>query len=82
MADSTDEKAIHSAAEDLGKTLGDAAVVLAKVKQEVKANAKLTDEQVKQIKSLHETTSSSKRRIPGIAPLVTSRCRSLRCSLV
>src|SRR5205814_10300473 len=54
MADSTDEKAIHSAAEDLGKTLGDAAVVMAKVKQEVKAKAKLTDEQVKQIKEFHE----------------------------
>jgi Spy/CpxP family protein refolding chaperone len=59
LADQTDDKAIHAAADDLGKVIGDAAVVIAKVKKEVKANAKLTDEQVKQIKEFRAKNEAS-----------------------
>lgn len=52
-ADAPDEAKIRSLADDLGKAIGDAAVVGAKVRHEVKSAAHLTDEQAKRIADFH-----------------------------
>ena len=45
LAEKTDERKVRSAAEELGKAIGDAAIVAARIKSE--ARGVLTDEQVK-----------------------------------
>ena len=52
-ADAPDEANIRTLADDLGRAIGDAAVVGAKVRREVKAAAQLTDEQAKRIADFH-----------------------------
>jgi Spy/CpxP family protein refolding chaperone len=59
LEDKGDEKAIRTAADELGKAIGDASVLLAKVKSEVRSNAKLTDEQMKQIKDFRVSNDAA-----------------------
>jgi Spy/CpxP family protein refolding chaperone len=58
-ADAPDEAAIHTAADELGKELGDAAVVLAKVKTELKEKANLTPDQLKKIDDFRNANDKS-----------------------
>jgi Spy/CpxP family protein refolding chaperone len=51
--DNPDEAKIRSLADDLGKAIGDAAVVGARARHDVKAAAHLTDEQAKRIADFH-----------------------------
>lgn len=52
-ADALDEAQIRSLADDLGKAIGDAAIVGAKVRHEVKEAAHLTDGQAKLVADFH-----------------------------
>lgn len=49
LAETPDESAIRKASSDLGTSLGDAAIELARVKAEIKAKANLSPEQLKKI---------------------------------
>jgi Spy/CpxP family protein refolding chaperone len=49
LADTPDDAAIRDAAGNLGESLGDAAVVIAKIKVELLRNAQFTPEQIKKL---------------------------------
>ena len=55
----TDEAAIRSAANELGKRLGDASVTVAKVRQEVKQKAQLTDDQLNALRQFRLDNASA-----------------------
>lgn len=59
LAEKTDDAAIRKAADDLGKRIGDAAVVMAKVKADVMDKAQLTPEQVEKIADFRAESDAS-----------------------
>ena len=59
LADSADDAAIRKAADDLGKRIGDAALVIAKVKAEAATKANLTPEQKKKIEDFRSANDAS-----------------------
>lgn len=59
LADSPDDASIRKAADDMGKKIGDAAVVIAKVKAEAAEKAKLTPEQKKKIDAFRTANDES-----------------------
>ena len=59
LADTTNEQQIKDASAKLGTAIGDAAVVAAKVKTELKANAKLTPEHAQKIAGFRAENDAS-----------------------
>jgi Spy/CpxP family protein refolding chaperone len=59
LAEKSDDSAIRKAADDLGKKVADAAVVIAKVKADVASKANLTPEQMKKIADFRAENDSS-----------------------
>jgi Spy/CpxP family protein refolding chaperone len=59
LADTPDDKAIREAAGVLGKSIGDAATVFAKIKVELVKNAKLTPKQMEKITEFRADTHES-----------------------
>jgi Spy/CpxP family protein refolding chaperone len=59
LADKTDDAAIQKAAQDLGKKVGDAAVVIAKVKADVLSKVNLTPEQKSKIDAFIKANDAS-----------------------
>lgn len=59
LADKSDDAAIRKAADDLGKKVGDAAVVIARVKSDVASKANLTPEQMKKIADFRAENDAS-----------------------
>jgi Spy/CpxP family protein refolding chaperone len=59
LAEKPDDAAIHKAADELGQRIGDAAVVLAKVKGELVTKAKLTPDQMKKLSDFRSSNDAS-----------------------
>jgi Spy/CpxP family protein refolding chaperone len=59
LAEKSDDAAIRKAADDLGKKVGDAAVVIARVKSDVASKANLTPEQMKKIADFRAENDAS-----------------------